>query len=388
MSAVSPSPARRRATLFLILVVLALAGYGAYAWWSSRQAVSAPAPSGFGGPVPVRVTQAERTDLVMRLPAIGTVTPLQTVTVRSQVEGSLDRVHFTEGGHVKAGDLLAEIDPRPYRVRLAQAQGRQQQNAAQLANAQADLARYRTLLKQDSIARQQLETQEALVRQYRGVAQTDQAAVDEARLQLDYTRIGAPLSGRIGLRRVDAGNLVRAGDTDGLAVITQMQPISVVFSVPETRMAPVLAALRAGQSLTVEAWDRAETTRLALGTLDAVDNQIDLATGTLRLRARFANDDEALFPNQFVNVRLAVDTLADAVVIPVDAVQYGSRGTYVYGVDADNKARVRLVTLGQTQDGQVAVREGLQPGEAVVLEGLDRLSEGRAVRIVNDAPAS
>lgn len=387
MSAAS-SPARRRsrAILFLVVVVLSLAG--GYAWWAQRAAAPVPpARSLFAGPVPVRAVPAERTDLVVRLPAIGTVTPMRMVTVRSQVEGTLERVFFDEGTRVKEGDVLAQIDPRPYRVRLAQAEGRQQQNAAQLANAQADLARYRTLLRQDSIARQQLETQEALVRQYRGVAQADQAAVDEARLQLDYTRITAPLTGRIGLRRVDAGNLVRTGDADGLAVIAQMQPISVMFSVPETRIAPVLAALRAGKTLAVEAWDRAETARLALGELEAVDNQIDPATGTLRLRARFANDDEVLFPNQFVNVRLAVETLPDAVVIPVDAVQYGSRGTYVYVVDAENKARVREVTLGLTQDGQVAVRHGVQAGEAVVLEGLDRLSEGRAVQVVSDAAA-
>ncbi len=381
MSAAPPSASRRRA--WLIVLVLVLAAVAAYGLWG-RTPPPPPERSSFSGPVPVRAVVAERTDLPLRLPAIGTVTPVRTVTVRSQVEGTLDRVHFTEGARVAQGDLLAEIDPRTYRVRLAQATGRQQQNAAQLQNAQADLTRYRTLLKQDSIARQQLESQEALVRQYRGTAQTDQAAVDEARLQLDHTRVLAPLTGRIGLRRVDAGNLVRAGDADGLAVITQMQPISVVFSVPETQVAPIREALRAGRELPVEAWDRAERVRLAAGSLVALDNQIDVATGTLRLRARFANEDEALFPNQFVNVRLTVGSVTDAVVIPIDAVQYGSRGTYVYVVDGETRARIRPVQLGATQGGRVVVQDGLASGERVVLEGLDRLSDGREVRLVTD----
>jgi multidrug efflux system membrane fusion protein len=278
--------------------------------------------------------------------------------------------------------LLAEIDPLPYEIRLAQAEARLRQNRAQLLTAKADLERVRQLHAQTLMSQQQLEAAQALVADREGAGAADQANVDDARRQLAYTRIEAPLSGRLGLRQVDAGNLIRPGDAGGIVVITQTRPINVLFTVPEQELPKVLEPLRAGQGLPVEAWDRAEQQRLAAGLLNTVDNQIDLATGTLRLKAEFPNDDEKLFPNQFVNVRLRVRTFKDAVVVPVAAIQYGSRGTYVYLVTEDSLAAVRDVVLGPAEEGMQAVLQGLSGGERVVLEGIDRLREGRPVTIV------
>jgi multidrug efflux system membrane fusion protein len=331
---------------------------------------------------PVRVEPVLRRDLAVHLRAIGTVTPRNTVTVRSRVEGQLLKVHFQEGQQVAAGQLLAEIDPLPYEIRLAQAEARLRQNRAQLLTAKADLERVRQLHAQTLMSQQQLEAAQALVADREGAGAADQANVDDARRQLAYTRIEAPLSGRLGLRQVDAGNLIRPGDAGGIVVITQTRPINVLFTVPEQELPKVLEPLRAGQGLPVEAWDRAEQQRLAAGLLNTVDNQIDLATGTLRLKAEFPNEDEKLFPNQFVNVRLRVRTFKDAVVVPVAAVQYGSRGTYVYLVTEDSLAAVRDVVLGPAEAGMQAVLQGLSGGERVVLEGIDRLREGRPVTIV------
>jgi multidrug efflux system membrane fusion protein len=331
---------------------------------------------------PVRVEPVLRRDLAVHLRAIGTVTPRNTVTVRSRVEGQLLKVHFQEGQQVAAGQLLAEIDPLPYEIRLAQAEARLRQNRAQLLTAKADLERVRQLHAQTLMSQQQLEAAQALVADREGAGAADQANVDDARRQLAYTRIEAPLSGRLGLRQVDAGNLIRPGDAGGIVVITQTRPINVLFTVPEQELPKVLEPLRAGQGLPVEAWDRAEQQRLAAGLLNTVDNQIDLATGTLRLKAEFPNDDEKLFPNQFVNVRLRVRTFKDAVVVPVAAIQYGSRGTYVYLVTEDSLAAVRDVVLGPAEEGMQAVLQGLSGGERVVLEGIDRLREGRPVTIV------
>lgn len=377
-------PPRARRGLFILLVLLVAAAVGGYAYYASLNAKRIPrGPNPWNAAVPVSVATATREPLDVRIRALGSVTPLNTVTVRSRVEGELIKVAFKEGEYVKRGQLLAEIDPRAYQVRLAQAEGQQQQNTAQLRNAENDLKRYRTLFKQDSIARQQLEAQEALVNQYRGTLKSDQAQVDDARLQLAYTRIEAPIEGRLGLRLVDVGNLVRTGDADGLVVITQTSPISVLFSVPETRLASVLGPFREGQPLTVQAWDRDERNLLATGVLKTLDNRIDATTGTLRLRAEFENADESLFPNQFVNVQLYVSTLKDAVVIPSDTVQYGSQGTYVYLVKPDNRVTVRKLVLGPVDGDRVAVTEGLEPGDRVVLEGLDRLREGREVVVVS-----
>ncbi|EKE75558.1 HlyD family secretion protein [Oceanibaculum indicum P24] len=333
--------------------------------------------------MPVRVVPAAVEDMAVEVKAIGTVAPMNTVVVRSRVDGLLHSVLFQEGERVEAGEVLAEIDPEPFRVALAQAEGTLQQNLAQLKNAESDLAIYKRLFQQDSIARQQLDAQEALVNQLRGTLMTNRAQVDNAKLQLSYTKITAPIGGRLGLRRIDAGNLIASGDTEGLVTITQTQPIAVQFTVPEVQLADVRAAHRAGRLLAVEAWDRSERQMLAEGVLTTLDNQIDIATGTLRLKAQFENEDDALFPNQFVNVRLRVRTLEGAVTIPADAVQYGAQGTYVYMI-VDGKATVRPVSLGPTSGGRIAVTESLTKGDEVVLEGLDRLREGREVTIVKE----
>ncbi|MEI2415247.1 MdtA/MuxA family multidrug efflux RND transporter periplasmic adaptor subunit [Orrella sp. JC864] len=382
-------PRSNRSRRALIVLSLLLAGLAIWYLFLRGPATPTPPPGGRGpsswaGPVPVRTVEATRQALTERVRAIGTVTPLNTVTVRSRVAGELVEVLFEEGQPVQAGQLLARIDPRAYQVQLDQALGQQQQNLALLRNAELDLKRYQTLFKQDSIARQQLDSQQALVRQYQGTIKIDQAQVDDARLQLSYTRITAPISGRIGLRQVDAGNLVTANETEGLAVITQTRPISVVFAVPEVQLAKLLPQVRAGRTLAVEAWSRDDGTLLATGRLATLDNRIDTATGTLRLRAEFDNQDESLFPNQFVNVRLQLRTIEDALTIPSDAVQYGNRGPYVYVVQPGEKpvVNVRLLTLGPADGGQVAVESGLQAGEQVVLEGIDRLTEGRQVQPV------
>ncbi len=334
-------------------------------------------------PVPVRLVSAERGSLAVRQRAIGTVTPLAAVTVRSRVEGELHKVVFEEGQHVRKGQVLAEIDPARYRAQLARAEGQLRQNAAQLRNAENDLARFTRLLAEDSIARQQVEAQEALVEQLRGNQVSLQGEVDDARLQLAWTRIVAPIAGRAGLRRVDAGNLVGANDGDGLLTIAQMQPIAVVFAVPEQTLGEIRARMASGRPVAVEAWDRDDRRAIAHGTLKTFDNQVEVATGTVRLKAEFANADEALFPNQFVNVRLALGDVDGAVVIPADAVQFGAKGSYVYVVE-DGRARVRMLTLGASEGGRVVVEAGLQGGERVVLEGLDRLREGREVVAVED----
>lgn len=331
---------------------------------------------------PVRVASATTASLDIVLRALGTVTAYNTVTVRSRVDGELIRVDFTEGQRVKAGDLLAQVDPRTYEVALTQAQGQQQQNQALLANARRDLQRYQTLFKQDSIARQQLDTQAALVRQYEGTQKIDQAAVDNAKLQLSYTRITAPIDGRLGLRKVDTGNLVSTGDTEGLVVITQTEPIAVIFSLPETQLPEVLAQVRQGHTLPVLAYDRADEKVIATGQLETIDNQIDITTGTVKLKARFDNADEMLFPNQFVNVRLLVQTRDDATVIPTAAVQQGSAGPFVFLVRDDNTVEVRQVQLGPINGDRVGVNEGLVPGDRVVTEGTDRLRAGAKVTIV------
>lgn len=379
----SRRPWPRRILWLTTLLVLAALGW--YLFQRATQKAEPPRPGPWGGPVPVRVETARTEDFTVQARAIGTVTPFNTVTVRSRVDGQLARVLVQEGQKVTKGQLLAEIDPEPLRVALAQAQGQQQQNQAQLQNAQSELARYQQLFKQDAIARQQMDRQAALVQQLRGTLQADQAQVDNAKLQLSYTRILAPIAGRVGLRRVDAGNLLTANDANGLFTLLQTQPVSVLFNVPEPQVAAVRTAHSGRSAPAAEAWDRDGRTRLALGRLDTLDNQIDIGTGTLRLKARFENADDALFPNQFVNVRLSLQQLPGAVTIPSDAVQHGSRGSYVYVVH-EAKALVRVLTLGPASGGRTVVSAGLRAGEAVVLEGLDRLEDGKAVILV-DTPA-
>lgn len=377
MSAPLPSRSRR---LFKPLLVGAVLAAAVIAW-----RVLSPAPAAEAAPAstatPVRVATVVREDLLVRLKALGTVTPLHTVSLRSRVDGELLRLSFREGEHVKAGDLIAEIDPRPYQVALARALGTQQQNLAELDNAQTQLKRYSELQAKHFVSAQDLSDQQSKVRQLQGRRQTDQAAVDEARLQLQYTRITAPVAGRMGLRNVDVGNLVRSGDTEPLATITQTTPISVLFTVPEPDLPAVVAAVRATPDLTVEAWDREERQALGSGVLSSLDNRIDTATGTLKLRAQFANADEALFPNQFVNIRLQVSS-ADAVVIPNAAVQFGSKGSYVYVIAPNNTSHLRNVVLGPADGERVSVREGLKAGERVVVEGIDGLREGAPVEVV------
>lgn len=382
------SPSARRRWFLYSAVALAFAGG---AWYFAFRAEPVPAGGrntfrGKGGvqPAPVGAVTVKRQDLAVHLRTIGTAIPLNTVTVRSRVEGELQRIAFTEGQEVQQGQVLAEIDPAPYQIRLVQMQAQLRQDQSQLQTARADLERFKALHAQNLISPQQLEAQQALVAEREGQLAGDQALVDDARRQLAYTRIEAPISGRLGLRQVDAGNLVRPGDPAGLVVITQTRPIAVTFTVPEIDLQKVLEPLRAGEPLAVEALDREANAVLAKGLLKTIDNQIDLATGTLRLKAEFPNTDDRLFPNQFVNVRLRVRTLAGAITIPAAAVQYGSRGTYVYVVNAESKATVRDIVLGPAEDGVQSVVQGLQPGETVVLEGLDRLREGRTVLIVKD----
>lgn len=336
----------------------------------------------------VSASRVEQIDLPVHFTALGTVTAYNTVVVRSRVDGELVKVLFTEGQRVKAGDLLAQIDPRPYRAALDQAEGTLQQNRAQLRNAEIDLQRYRGLYAEDSIARQTLDTQEALVKQYQGTLKANQASVDQARLNLQFCDIRAPIDGRLGLRQVDAGNLISAADTSGLVVITQVQPINVVFSLPEPQLPLIRQQLASGRPLAVEALDRYKQVVLASGELATLDNQIDVATGTAKLKARFANADEALFPNQFVNVRLLAETLPDVLVIPANAVQRGSQGSFVYVLDGDNRVSLRNIALGVTDAERVQVLSGLQVGERVVTEGVDRLREGMQVKVADNPPAT
>ena len=338
------------------------------------------------GPMPVNVAKAEKGEIPIVVSALGTVTPLQTVTVRPQATGYITQILFKEGQLVKEGDLLAIIDPRPYQFALEQAQGQLARDQAQLRNAELDLERYQSLLAQESIAKQQVDTQAALVRQYRGVVQADTGLVDTARLNFDRAHVKAPLTGRVGLRVVDEGNYIANGDTNGIAVITQVQPISVLFTIPEDQLQAVIKQVRDGKTLPVTALDRSDKATVATGTLSTVDNRIDTATGTVKLRAVFDNTDESLFPNQFVNIDLLVDTLKDVTVVPVAAVQRGAPGTFVYVVNAENTVSVRPVTLGAQTPDRVMIAEGLAPDDVVVTDGADRISDGAQVLLPGQTP--
>jgi multidrug efflux system membrane fusion protein len=354
----------------------------------SRQETTPPAPTatppaGQAAPasraVPVVAAAARQGNMGVYLTGLGSVTAFNTVTVRTRVDGQLIKVAFQEGQFVREGDLLAEIDPRPFQVQLAQAEGQMARDQAQLKNARVDLERYKVLLAQDSVSKQQLDTQIAAVQQFEGVIKSNQAQIDNARLLLSYTRITAPISGRIGLRLVDQGNMVRNTDQNGLAVITQVQPITVVFSIPEDHLSQVLPRMHAGQQLVVEAYNRDLQKKLATGTLLTIDNQIDPNTGTVRCKALFPNTDYALFPNQFVNARLLVETKRDSTIVPVAAIQRSPQSTFVYVVKEDSTVEVRKVVLGPSEGDEIVVDNGLATGEVVVIEGVDRLQKGMKV---------
>lgn len=332
--------------------------------------------------LPVAVAAARKADFTVWLDALGNITARSTVVVRPRVDGQLARVLFREGQTVKAGDVLAEIDPAPFEVQVLQASGQLARDQAQLANARIDLARYETLLKQDSIAQQQVDTQAALVRQLEGTIAADRAAVENAKLQLSYTKIKAPAAGRAGLLQVDAGNMVRQSDASGIVVITQVQPINVLFAIPEDRLGTVLREQKQGAPLEVQALDRDGREKLASGKLVSIDNQIDPTTGTIKLKAEFANENGTLFPNQFVNVRLKLDTLVGATTVPTSAIQRGSPGTFVYRVNADNTVSVRPVRLGPAEGEVSVIADGLVPGDRVVTDGADKLRDGATIEPV------
>jgi len=334
-----------------------------------------------GGPMPVVAARATTGDMPITLIGLGTVTPLATVTVQSQISGQIMHIFFKEGQTVKAGDPLVQIDPRPYQVALEQAQGALARDKALLANARVDLDRYQTLFAQDSIAEQQLATQKSLVAQYQGAVLTDQGQIDAAKLNLTYAHIVSPIDGRVGLQQVNVGNYVTPAEPNGLVVVTQLKPISVVFTLPEDEIPPLLQQMHGGAALPVTAWDRSNTHQLASGTLQSIDSQIDTTTGTIRLKSLFANDDERLYPQQFVNVVLLLDTLHGATLIPQAGVQRGAPGTYVYVVNADQTVSVRQVTVGPGDASNITITAGLKPGDTVVVDGADRLKDGAKVLV-------
>jgi membrane fusion protein, multidrug efflux system len=382
-----PSAARRalrhgRSRYILLGLAVLVA---ALAWWLFRPASERPGRRNIETSTVVRLGAVTRGDMPVTLEALGTVTALSTVTVKTQISGKLVEVGFTEGQSVKKGDFLAQIDPRPYQAALDQAQGQLARDEALLAAAKIDLARYEKLMTQDSIARQQVDTQRALVLQDEAIVRSDKANVENATLNLNYCRIVSPSEGRVGLRLVDPGNYLLAGDPNGIVMITQMQPISVIFTLPQDAIPQFIRKLRAGETLPVLAFNRNSTTELAAGTLTTIDNQIDVTTGTVRLRATFANKDETLFPNQFVNIKLVIDTLRDATIVPSAAIQIGAPGPFVYIAGPDSTVSVRPIKVGPGSGERVAVLEGLAPGDHVVVDGVDRLRDGAKIRVPEEA---
>jgi multidrug efflux system membrane fusion protein len=390
----------RRRTVWIgsLIALLVLAGLGWLAWTYTRPGAAA-GPGGMGGPggpggfgggrlaTTVGVAAAEKADVPVTLDALGTVTPQATVRVRAQVSGVLLQVAFKEGQLVRKGDLLAQIDPRQYEMALQQALGQRQRDEAQLDAARLTLERYRTLLQQDSIARQEVDTQAALVKQLEGTVVIDRANEGTARLNLSYTRIVSPITGRVGLRTVDVGNLVSSGDANGVAVITQVSPIDVLFAVPQDQAGDLQRATTgSGAAMTAVALDRTRATVLDSGVFASLDNQIDTTTGTVKAKARFNNAQQNLFPSQFVNVRLQVRTIKDAVMVPVAAVRQGGTGTFVFVLQPDRTVKIRPVTRGVATVDKIQITSGLQAGERVITEGADRLKDGGAVVLPGDAP--
>ncbi|MFD1260340.1 MdtA/MuxA family multidrug efflux RND transporter periplasmic adaptor subunit [Entomomonas asaccharolytica] len=374
-------------SLIIILVIVGVS------WWGKSTSPTSTSendssPFGrrgmgmFSNVVPVRVEAVKEDEFAVYLNALGTVTAYNTVNIVSRVQGELVKVLFTEGQQVKENDLLAVIDPRPYEAALQQAKGAVQQNQALLQNARSELTRYQKLIKQDSIAKQTYESQMALVNQYQGSVLTSQAQLKEAELNLEFTQIKAPITGRLGLRQIDIGNYIKVGDTTPLVSITQTQPISTTFTLPEAQLPEVASRLAKGEDLVVEAWDSTNTHLLATGLVETLDNQINTSTGTILVKARFTNEDSMLFPNQFVNIKLKLTTLDKQLIIPTDSVQYGNKGTFVYVVEG-NKVHLRYITIGRSDADKTIVVEGLKVGERVVLEGTDRLREDSQVEVVN-----
>jgi membrane fusion protein, multidrug efflux system len=374
-----------KALLVILVLILLMTAFALYL--RHKQPVPPPARGRFGqnGPVAVAVATVVSGDIDVRIPALGTVTPLATVTVRTQISGTLQKIYFTEGQFVHQGDPLAQIDPRPYEAALQQMQGNLKRDQALLADAKLDLARYTGLVKEDSIAEQQLDTQRALVDQYSGTVESDEGQVNTAKVNLMYTHIVSPVTGRVGLRQVDQGNYVTPGDPNGIVLINQLQPITVIFSIPEDNVSAVMKRLHTGATLTVEAFDRTNSAKIADGQLLTADNSIDITTGTIKLRAQFDNADGALFPNQFVNIQLLQDVLTNQIIMPNAAVRRGAPNgvatTFVYVVNADNTVSVRPVTLGVVDGERVAVTAGLKAGEVVVTEGGDRLRDGAQIQL-------
>lgn len=375
MTLIAPQRPRRRNWLVWLVIALLVAG----GFWLFQSRAGRMRPTGMGGPIPVRVEEVRAQTAPRYLDSLGTVQPSGSVLVRSRVDGQLMRLHFTEGQHVRQGDLLAEIDPRPFENSLHEAQGQLARDKAQLENARRDLARYSKLAKGDYIAAQQVESQRSLVHQYEGVVRADEARVEAAALQLEYSRITAPLDGKLGLRQVDAGNMIRAADSNGIVRITRQSPCEVVFTLPETDLPLILAGQRAankaGSALKVLAYDRDHKVLLGEGSLASLDNQIDVATGTVKLKASFPNTDESLYPNQFVNVRLVVQQREGAIVVPAAAVQLGAKGNFVY-IARDNKAHLQPVQVAWRTGDDVILDGGVAAGERLVIDGVDRLRDG------------
>lgn len=364
----------------LLIVAAAIIGLVIVRWQTQR---AAAVKSRETGPptVPVAVATTRKGDIPLYLNALGSATPFNTVTVRSRIDGQLLKVMFQEGQFVRQGDPLAEIDPKPFEVQLDQTRGQLARDQAQLSNAKLDLQRYQTLSAQGVIPRQQLDTQAANVRQFDGVIRADEAQINNAKLQITYCHITAPIGGRVGLRLADVGNMIHASDANGLVVIAQVQPIAVLFTIPEDSLSLVLSKVRAGEHLAVEAYDRGGQTKIADGRVETIDNEIDPTTGTSRLKATFDNKTNALFPNQFVNVRLLVEIKKDKILIPTVAIQRGPQGTFVYVVKDDQTADVRQITVGTIEGDQASIDSGLSEGERVVVDGVDKLRAGSKVKV-------
>ncbi len=387
-----PPVKKKRSVVGFLLGVIILVGLGFAVYRVVAPSPQpAPAPRGRaaagGAPQSVGVATIAKGDVRIIYNGLGTVTPLATVTVRTQINGQLTQVAFTEGQRVNKGDFLAEIDPRPYQLAQEQFEGQLVHDQGLLDQAKMDLTRFQTLVQQNSIARQQAEDQVYIVKQAEGSVASDKAQIDTQKLNQIYCHIVSPVTGRVGLRLVDAGNYVQTSDANGLAVLTQLQPISVIFSLPEDDIPEVTAQIKAGTELSARAFDRANIKELATGKLSTIDNQIDTTTGMVKFRAEFPNTDEALFPNQFVNVRVLIKTLHDVVTAPTAAIQQGAPGSYVYLVNADNTVSVRPVKVGATDKGMVEILSGLNPGDRVVIDGTDRLAEGTHVTIPEAGPA-